>query len=147
MGRQVPRVAGGDAPFASKGHRRSRKHLTVRGDRDDLPRDKFAAVFQRRGRRLGKSSAAGNLHSDNGDAFYVVFADDCRQLLGIIHPIQLRATHKRDVSLNEPLVESGIGVSCAVGSNKQLCTWAGVAVAPDGSVCCMVFIRVPGQPP
>ena len=65
-------------------------------------------------------AAAGDLHPHDGHALDVVAADDLRQLLGVIHAVQLRAAHQRDMPLDEPLMEGGVGVGRAVGSNEQL---------------------------
>ena len=66
-------------------------------------------------------AAAGDLHPHDGHALDVVAADDLRQLLGVIHAVQLRAAHQRDMPLDEPLMEGGVGVGGAVGGNQQPC--------------------------
>ena len=73
---------------------------------DDLPRDKFPALLERLFRRQFQPAAAGHLHPHDGDALDVVLPDDLRQLFRIVHAVQLGAAHQRDVSLNEPLVET-----------------------------------------
>ena len=76
---------------------------------NNLPRDgEFPAVFQSGYRRLRNPSAAGNLHTHDGDAFYIVFADNLGQLIGIIHAVQLRTADKRNVAFDKPLMKSRI---------------------------------------
>ena len=86
---------------------------------DHLPRDKFPALLERLFRRQFQPAAAGHLHPHNSDALDVVLPDDLRQLFGIVHAVQLGTAHEGDVSLNEPLVESGVGVGGAVGGDQQ----------------------------
>ena len=77
------------------------------------------------------STAAGYLHADDGDALDVVLPDDLRQLFGIVHAVQLGTAHQRDVSLDEPLVEGGVGVGGAVGGNQEPCAVKIRGVYPD----------------
>jgi hypothetical protein len=56
------------------------QNLTVAGNRNDLPRDKFAAAAQGRFRRPLESSAAGHLHPDDCDALDIIVPDDRGQL-------------------------------------------------------------------
>ena len=51
------------------------KDPAVRGDRHDLPRDEFSALLQGGLRRVLQSAAAGDLHADNGHAFYIIAPD------------------------------------------------------------------------
>ena len=67
-----------------------------------------------------QSAAAGDLHADNGHAFYIVAPDDLGELFGIVHAVELRAAHKGDVSLDKPLVKGGIGIRRAVRGDEQL---------------------------
>ena len=117
-----------------------------------------------------QSAAAGDLHADNGHAFYIIAPDDLGELFGIVHAVELRAAHKGDVSLDKPLVKGGTGIRRAVRGDEQLgpiengartgtsliCTghWERRLCAADGAgsaagaaSCRKVLIRVPGQPP
>ena len=67
-----------------------------------------------------QSAAAGDLHADNGHAFYIIAPDDLGELFGIVHAVELRAAHKGDVSLDKPLVKGGIGIRRAVRGDEQL---------------------------
>ena len=89
---------------------------------DHLQRNEFPALLERLFRRHLQPAAAGYLHADDGDALDVVLPDDFGQLFGIVHAVQLRTAHQGDVSLDEPLVESGVGVGGTVGGNQEPCT-------------------------
>ncbi len=91
----------------------------VHRDGDHLPRNELPALLECLFRRQLQPAAAGYLHPHDGDALNVVFPDDLRQLFGIVHAVQLGTAHQRDVSLDEPLVEGGVGVGGAVGGNQQ----------------------------
>ena len=60
-----------------------------------------------------------NKDKADGDALDIVLPDDLRQLFGIVHAVQLGAAHQRDVSLDEPFVEGGVGVGSTVGGNQE----------------------------
>ena len=91
----------------------------VHRDGVHLPRDEFSALPERRFCRVLQSPAAGHLHADDGDALDIVLPDDLRQLLGIVHAVQLRTAHQGDVPLDEPLVEGGVGVGGTVGGDEE----------------------------
>ena len=69
-----------------------------------------------------QTTAAGNLHADDGDALDIVIADDLGELVGVVHAVQLRAAYQRDVPLDEALMEGGIGISRAVSGDEQPCS-------------------------
>lgn len=62
--------------------------VSINGDCDYLPGNKFAACFQRIFRRTLEPAAAGNLHAHNGDALDVVLGDDLRELLRVVNTVQ-----------------------------------------------------------
>ena len=61
--------------------------VSMNGDCDYLPGNKFAACFQRIFRRTLAPAAAGNLHAYNGDALDVVLGDDLRELLRVVNTV------------------------------------------------------------
>ena len=68
----------------------------VGGDGHHLPRNKFSALLQCCLCGVFQPAAAGDLHPHDGHALDVVAADDLRQLLGVIHAVQLRAETGKD---------------------------------------------------
>ena len=96
-----------------------------------MPRYKFSASLYSLFCGVFNTSAAGNLHSHNGNAFDVVERYDFRQLFRIVHAVQLGAAHEGDVSLDEPLMEGGVGVGGAVGGNQEPCAVKIRSVYPD----------------
>ena len=115
------------ALFAKK----SVQNPPVGGDRYDLPRNELAGRLQGALGGIFQPAAAGHLHAHNGDLLNVVAADDGGQLLTVIDVVQLGAAHQRDVSLDEALVESGVGVGGAVGGNQEPCAVKIRGVYPD----------------
>ena len=104
---------------------------SVGGDGHHLPRNKFSALLQCCLCGVFQPAAAGDLHPHDGHALDVVAADDLRQLFGIVHAVQLGTAHQGDVSLDEPLVEGGVGVGGAVGGNQEPCAVKIRGVYPD----------------
>ena len=71
---------------------------SVGGDGHHLPRNKFSALLQCCLCGVFQPAAAGDLHPHDGHALDVVAADDLRQLLGVIHAVQLRAAKEMGYS-------------------------------------------------
>lgn len=69
-----------------------------------------------------ETAAAGNLHTDDGDAFNIVVCDNLRQLFGVIAVIQLRTANQRNPAPDKVLVESSIGIGGTVCGYQQVCT-------------------------
>ena len=67
------------------------------------------------------SAAAGHLHPHDGHALDVVVPDDGRQLVGVVHVVELGAADDGDLAPHELLVHVGVGVGGAVRRNEQLC--------------------------
>lgn len=99
--------------------KKSVQNPPVGGNRYDLPRNELAGRLQGALGGIFQPAAAGHLHAHNGDLLNVVAADNGGQLLTVIDVVQLGAAHQRDVPADEPLVERGVGVGRAVGSNQQ----------------------------
>ena len=68
------------------------------------------------------SSAAGNLHSHNCDASYVVVCNNLCKLFRIVNCVKLRTSYQCDFSFYKFLVEVCICISGAVCGNKKLCS-------------------------
>ena len=96
------------------------ENLAIDGDRDDLPRKEFPARAQRLTRRMLESAAARHLHAHDGDALNVIAPDDLRELVGVIHRVELRAADERDLPFHELTVHVRVGIRRAVGRNEQL---------------------------
>ena len=94
----------------------------VNRERHHLPGQEFAAVLERRLRRLLQPAAAGHLHAHDGHAHNVVCSDYVRKFDGIISIVQFRTANQRDFAAHEVLVHACIGIGGAVGGNQQLCT-------------------------
>lgn len=97
------------------------QNTAVGGDGDHIPRDELAAGLQCLFHGIFDTAAAGYLHPHHGDAADMVLFEDLSEFFRIVHRIQLRAAHQRDVPPDEILMEIGIGVSGAVGSHQQFC--------------------------
>lgn len=82
----------------------SAEYMSVGRNGNNLPWNKLSAVSQRAPRRVLKTSAAGDFHTDDGHAFYVVAAYYVRKLPGIINGIELRAADECDAPHDEFLV-------------------------------------------
>ena len=96
---------------------------SVRGDCNDLPGNEFAAYLKRVFGRSLESPAAGHLHSHDGNALDIVVADNCRQLLGVVHSVQLWASDQGDLTPHKVLMHIGVGIGRAVCSDQQLCAF------------------------
>ena len=94
--------------------------MPVERDCDDLPRDELAACLKRLLRGQFKTSAARNLHADDGHGLDVVLADDFRQLLRVVHGVKLGASDNRHLAAHEVAMERGVCVGRAVGGDEKL---------------------------
>ena len=94
--------------------------LPVDRDRNDLPWQELSARAQRLPRRVLEPAAARHLHAHDGHALNVVAPDDLRELVGVIHRIELRAADERDLPFHELTVHVRVGIRRAVGRNEQL---------------------------
>ena len=96
------------------------KDLAVDRDRDNLPRQELPARAQRLPHRMLESAAARHLHAHDGDALNVIAPDNLRELVGVIHRVELRAADERDLPFHELAVHIRVGICRAVGRDKQL---------------------------
>ena len=94
--------------------------FTFKREGDDLPGDELAGSLQRFFRSHFESAAAWNLHAHDGDGLDVVLAQDFRQLLRVVHGIELRTADDRHLTAHELLMEVRVGVGRAVGGDEQL---------------------------
>ena len=67
-----------------------------------------------------ESAAARHLHAHDGDALNVVAPDNLRELVGVIHRVELRAADERDLPFHELTVHVRVGIRRAVGRDEQL---------------------------
>ena len=95
------------------------ENFAIDGDRDDLPRKEFPARAQRLPRRVFESATARHLHAHDGNAPEIVATDDLRELVGIVHRVELRAADERDLPFHEFTVHVRVGIRRAVGRNEQ----------------------------
>lgn len=72
---------------------------------DDIPGDELAAVLEGSDGGVFKTSAARHLHPQDSNAPDVVIADDLRQLLAVVHSIQLGAADEGNMAAHELLMD------------------------------------------
>lgn len=63
------------------------QYSAISGNGDHLPRNELPAVLQCGDSCVFEAAAAGNFHSHDGNALYIVSANDLRQLFGIVYII------------------------------------------------------------
>ena len=85
-----------------------------------LPWDEFSAGLQRAFCRIFNAAAAGNLHTDDGQALNIVMGDDLRKFFSIIAFVQLWAANQRNVIADKVIVKISVSVSRTVGGNQQI---------------------------
>ena len=96
-------------------------NFSVEGYCHHLPRNEFAAAFERLLCHVLKTAAAGNLHSHHRHAFNVVVFDYFAKLFGIVGTVKLGAANQGDAVFNEFLVKISVGKGGAVGGDKKIC--------------------------
>ena len=100
---------------------------SVRGNGDNVQRDRFAAIFQRGFNSERQSAAAGDSHPGHGDRADIIVCKNLGQLLGIVHTVQLGAGNQRCLVFHKFVVEISVAVGSAIGSDQQVS-----AVKPRG---------------
>ena len=66
-----------------------------------------------------KPAAAGNLHPQDGNIFYIVIPYYCRQFLAVVNGIKFWATDQCNFSLHKILMDIRISICSTVSSNQQ----------------------------
>ena len=87
-----------------------------------MQRDAFAAVFDGSFDCVTEATAAGHGHPCDGDGPDIVVLKNLRQLLGVIHRIQLGTADHGHAILHKIVMEIAVGISGAVGSDQQVCS-------------------------
>ena len=67
-----------------------------------------------------QAAAAGNLHAQHRYGLDVVLPENGRQLLAVVHAVQLGAGDEQDLSPEKIPVEVPIGIGSAVRGNQQV---------------------------
>ena len=98
------------------------QNRAVNADGHYLPGNEFAAVFQGCFGHMLDTAAAGDLHSDDGNALDIVVSKDPGQLFGIINAVKFRTANESNVVADEILMKIAIGISGAICCNEQVCT-------------------------
>jgi len=96
-------------------------NFAVSADGDDVQRNILAAVLYCAFNGIAQTAAAGDSHSCDGYAFYIIEFEYLHQLLGIVHTVQLGAADEGHTVFHEIIVEAAISISGAIRCNKQVC--------------------------
>ena len=63
------------------------EYISVRGNGYDLPRNKLTAPLQSDFRRVFQPAATRNFHANDGDAFYIVIADNLGKFFRVVRVV------------------------------------------------------------
>ena len=97
-------------------------NTAVRRNNSHFKRNILTACFYRTFYRILHTAAARHCHSCEGNTLYIVITEYLCQLFGVINSIELRTADERDLPTDKIMVEVSVGVSCAIGSDKQIST-------------------------
>ena len=95
---------------------------SVGGNGNHLPWNEFSAGLKCFFRSQFDAAAAWYFHTYDGHALNIVGSDNLRQLLTVVHRIQLRTANQCDTVFDEFLMEIAISIGTAVCSNEQVST-------------------------
>ena len=95
--------------------------FSVGGYGENLPRDKFAAVFQCCCCGFFQPAAAGDFHPHNGYASNAVAADNFGELFCVVGIVQFGAADEGHSVFDKAIVEIAVCVCGAIRCNKQFC--------------------------
>ena len=96
--------------------------LSIKSDGYDIKRNVLSAVFDRGFHCVAQDAAAGHDHPGNSNGVDIVMQKDLRQLLRIIHLIQLGTADHSYFAPHEIMVEIPVGIGGTVGSDQQVRT-------------------------
>lgn len=85
-----------------------------------MPGNELTTVLQRLLGGIFQPAAARYLHTNHGEAFDVILAEDVGELFGVVSGVQFWASDEGDAVFDEILVEVGIGISGTIGSDEQI---------------------------